>query len=87
MKDSRSKANARDKARYVWLKQGDGDNRASLRKAIGAIVKRATRLAKRTQMQHRKDIAHLMIHPLAKSNAADSVDIRNILKAMRRARR
>ncbi len=83
MKDSRSKANARDKARHRWVKKGDGDNRASLRKAIAAIVDPKVRRAKRKLMQHRQDIAHLRQHPLS---GADPT-IRNILKAVRKSRR
>ncbi len=80
-KDSRRKANARDKARHRWIKQGDGDNRASLRKAIGAIVNPAKRRERKELMTHRQDLKHLMQHPLAGGG------VRNLRKAQRKARR
>ncbi len=58
-KISRKEAAFRDQQRSSWFRKGDGDNRASLRKAISAIVNRAERMAKRELMQHRKDIAYL----------------------------
>ncbi len=82
-KDSRRKANARDKARHRWVKQGDGDNRASIRKAIAAIVNPTKRAERKELMQHRKDIAHMMQHPLAETDAPT----RNLLRRLRKSRR
>lgn len=53
-----------DKQRTKWTVEGDGVNRAKIRKEM-ANAPRAFRLLKRAQMQHRQDIAHLMQHPLA----------------------
>ncbi len=87
-KDSRKKANARDAARHTWLKKGDGDNRASLQKALAAIVDSKKRAERREQMTHRKDLATLRQHPLAGAqDEAERAIVRNLQKTKRKARR
>ncbi len=56
---SRKEAAFRDQQRSSWFRKGDGDNRASIRKAIAAIIDRKERMAKRELMVHRRDIAYL----------------------------
>ena len=54
--------NAADKARARWHVEGDGNNRASLRKVV-ATLPRKVRMENRELMQHRQDIAYLMQNP------------------------
>ncbi len=82
-------ANARDKARRVWVKQSDGVNRASIRKEM-ALAPRAVREFKRAQMKHQQEITEMRQHPLS-SVAFDFSPVarrslRNQLKTLRKAR-
>ncbi len=74
--------NADDKARHRWVAQGDGNNRASIRKEMAHIPREAKKF-KRGQMTHAKDIEALRQPDVCPSQGTES---RNFLKARRKSR-
>ncbi len=75
--------NIADKARHVWVSQGDGNNRASIRKEM-SLLPREARLFNRAKMQHQVDLEALRQHPMAGGN--EETTVRNALKALRKTR-